>query len=314
LVALYLARISFLQEKEQLRLWEAKLRAEKTAVEKSAFLANMSHEIRTPMNAVLGFSELLEGERLTPKQAQYVRSIRASGTALLELINNVLDLSKMEAGKLELRLEPTDLQETFAFLRTMFAQQAMVKSLNLKFEAQAVPHALLLDRLRLRQLLINLIGNAIKFTGRGEVSVRAQWEPNPGDRSRGSLLLEVKDTGLGISPAKQQEIFKPFVQSNISRNLEHQGTGLGLSIAQRIAQLMNGSITLESAEGVGSTFRVKLADVEISARLPASDLTEPAGAADFNDFAPALVLVVDDNLHDGGGRARSAATDRGKET
>jgi signal transduction histidine kinase/DNA-binding response OmpR family regulator len=295
LFALYLFSESYRQMKSQRELLMEKLRAEETVVEKSAFLANMSHEIRTPMNAILGFGELLEQEPLTPRQAQYARSIRQSGKSLLQLINDVLDLSKMEAGKMELFLEPTDVRELCGFLQTMFAQQAAVKSLQLGWEIGPAPRSLLLDRLRLRQLLVNLVGNAVKFTEQGSVKVRVNWLPNASDKSRGTLAVDVSDTGVGISPEKQEEIFKPFVQSEPGRAAENQGSGLGLSIVQRLLRMMGGSITVDSAVGHGSEFHLRLDNVAVSARLPVGDAADEKQAVNFNDFRPATVLVVDDN-------------------
>jgi signal transduction histidine kinase/CheY-like chemotaxis protein len=295
LFAIYLVWTGYLQEQAKHELLGQKLRAEKSAGEKSAFLANMSHEIRTPMNAILGFGELLEGEQLTPKQAQYVRSIRQSGASLLQLINDVLDLSKLEAGRMELYLEPTDMKEFCGFLQTMFAQQAAAKSLALKFEIGDVPRAMLLDQLRLRQVLVNLIGNALKFTTKGFVRTRIDWEHESDDKSRGTLLIEVEDTGIGISPEKREEIFKPFVQSEPRRTGENEGTGLGLDIVQRMMELMKGTVTLESTPGKGSAFRLRIAEVSVSARLPVSNLVQAEETVNFDDFSPAILLVVDDN-------------------
>jgi signal transduction histidine kinase/CheY-like chemotaxis protein len=295
MIALYLVRVGYLQDKAQRELLEEKVRAEKTAGEKSAFLANMSHEIRTPMNAILGFGELLDGEQLTAKQAQYVRSIRQSGNSLLRLINDVLDLSKFEAGRLELHLEPTDMGELCGFLQTIFSQQAAAKSLGLKFEIVSAPQALLLDRLRLRQVLVNLIGNALKFTNKGSVLTRINWQPESEDRSRGTLLIDIEDTGIGISPEKQKEIFEPFVQAEPRSSDENQGAGLGLNIVKRLMELMKGTVTLESVPGKGSVFHLSIPNVSISARLPVSDLAEDNEPVDFDDFESATLLVVDDN-------------------
>ncbi len=295
LLALYLVWVGSRQEKAAQTLFEEKTRAEKSVVEKSAFLANVSHEIRTPMNAILGFGELLENEPLAPRQTQYVRCIRQSGKSLLQLINDVLDLSKLEAGKLEPYLEPTDLREVLGFVQTMFAHQAMVKALELKLEAAALPQALLLDRLRLRQVLVNLVGNAVKFTEQGHVRVQADWVQQSGDRSRGCLSIEVADSGIGISPEKQREIFEPFVQSDPRSGGENQGTGLGLTIVRRLTELMGGTVSLESMPGQGSTFHLRFPDVQVSARLPVTDAIEADETVDFNDFAPATLLVVDDN-------------------
>jgi signal transduction histidine kinase/DNA-binding response OmpR family regulator len=292
--ALYFYRLDFFQERERRKLLEEKLHAEQSVREKSAFLANMSHEIRSPMNAILGFSELLEPDGLTPKQAQYVRAIRDSGAALLHLINDILDLSKLEAGKLELHPDPTDMRDSCQFLRTVFGQQAVTKSLQLQFELSPnLPRALLLDRLRLRQVLVNLLSNAIKFTERGSVKTRVSWESREDGRS-GTLLIDVEDSGIGIPAAELDEVFKPFVQVEARQSADKEGTGIGLTIVKRLTELMGGSLTVESTLGKGSVFHLRFANVPVSGRLPVSDHAEPGGAVDFDDFAPATLLVVDD--------------------
>jgi CheY-like chemotaxis protein len=255
----------------------------------------MSHEIRSPMNAILGFSELLEPEGLTPKQSQYVRAIRDSGASLLQLINDILDLSKLEAGKLELHPDPTDMRDSCEFLRTVFGQQAVVKSLQLQFElAPELPRALLLDRLRLRQVLVNLLGNAIKFTERGCVKTRVSWQGRE-NGGAGTLLIDVADTGIGIPADKLEEVFQPFVQADSDRATEKEGTGIGLTIVKRLTELMGGSLTVESAVGQGTVFHLRFTQVPVSGRLPVGDHAEPGGAVDFDDFAPAVLLVADDN-------------------
>jgi signal transduction histidine kinase/DNA-binding response OmpR family regulator len=295
LFALYFYRVDYYQERARRELLEQKLHAEQSVREKSAFLANMSHEIRSPMNAILGFSELLEPEGLTPKQSQYVRAIRDSGAALLHLINDILDLSKLEAGKLELHPDPTDMRDSCEFLRTVFGQQAVMKSLQLQFEISPnLPRALLLDRLRLRQVLVNLLSNALKFTDRGFVKTRVSWDSLEDGRS-GTLLIDVEDTGIGIPAEELEEIFKPFVQVESRETAETEGTGIGLTIVKRLTELMGGRLAVESKVGQGTVFHLHFANVAVSGRLPVGDHAEPGGAVDFNDFAPATLLVVDDN-------------------
>jgi len=288
-------QLEYYQERARRELVEGKLHAEQAVREKSAFLANMSHEIRSPMNAILGFSELLEPEGLTPKQSQYVRAIRDSGASLLTLINDILDLSKLEAGKLELHPDPTDMRDSCEFLRTVFGQQVLTKSLQLQFKiSPELPHALLLDRLRLRQVLVNLLGNAIKFTERGGVKLRVSWKSQE-DASSGTLMIDVEDTGIGIPADKLEEVFKPFVQVDSRQTAEKEGSGIGLTIVKRIMDLMGGVLTVESVVGQGTVFHLQLANVPVSERLAVGDHAEPGGVVDFNDFAPATLLVADDH-------------------
>jgi signal transduction histidine kinase/CheY-like chemotaxis protein len=295
LFAIYFYRVDYKQERARRELLEEKLDAEQAVREKSVFLANMSHEIRSPMNAILGFSELLEPEGLTPRQSQYVRAIRDSGASLLQLINDILDLSKLEAGKLELHPDPTDMRDSCEFLRTVFGQQAVMKSLQLRFElSPSLPRALLLDRLRLRQVLVNLLSNALKFTDKGFVKTRVSWQPNDNPET-GTLLIDVEDTGIGIPADKLQEVFQPFVQADSRRTAEREGTGIGLTIVKRVTELMGGTLTVESTVGQGTTFHLRLPDVPVSGLSPVGDHAEPGRAVDFNDLAPAVLLVVDDN-------------------
>ena len=294
--AFYLARLSFRHQQHERELLEAKFKAEHENQEKSAFLANMSHEIRTPMNAILGFSELLSGELREPKHRQYLQSIRASATSLLQLINDVLDMSKVEAGALELRLDPTDPREICEFIRTVFSEPAMKNGVKLECKvAEDLPQSLLLDRVRLRQILVNLVGNAVKFTDRGHIYTNVTWEKQENSSNRITLVIEVQDTGVGIPKDKLDAIFKPFVQAGAHRDKEKTGTGLGLAIVQRLTRLMGGTVTVASVVGQGSAFHLRFPDVSVSVRLPKPDLAQVDGVTDLNELRPAKILVVDDN-------------------
>ena len=296
MLALYFSYMARRQTEKEAQLTIAKERAEIAGREKSAFLANMSHEIRTPMNAILGFSDLLDREGLSDQQQTYVQHIRGAGQSLIQLINDILDLSKVEAGMLELHPEPTDVRELCEFVRTVVAQSAARKHLKLEVDvASALPKALMIDRGRLRQILVNLAGNAVKFTDHGFVKLAATWESNVSDRSRLHLIFEVSDSGIGIPAQRQAQIFEPFVQVDAQRDAERQGTGLGLAIVNRLTAAMGGTVGVESTVGRGTVFRLHFPDIEISAKIPVSDLAPDDKSVNFDDFHPTRVLVVDDN-------------------
>lgn len=288
-------RDSLLQAKKSERLAEEKLKAERANREKSTFLATMSHEIRTPMNAILGFGELLESDARDEKQQRYAASIVRSGQALLQLINDILDLSKIEAGMIEINTAPVNVRELAEFTRQLFAHQLSEKGVELRISVEEdVPASLLVDGVRLRQIVLNLVGNAIKFTNEGHVALRFFGVSNSGQRSTFHLQMEVEDTGVGIPADRIGEIFEPFVQAKASRDTELKGTGLGLAIVKRLASLMGGSVKAESVEGHGTKFTVDLPRVEISARL-ASPTSPAAENVDFDQLHPSSLLVVDDN-------------------
>ena len=294
-IAFWLSQVFLRQQKRERELMEAKLLAEHSNQEKTTFLANMSHEIRTPMNAILGFTELLQHDLHESKHRQYLQTIRSSADSLLLIINDILDMSKIEAGVVDLRPEPTDLREICDFVQTLFSEPAAKKEIRLECHvAENLPHALLLDRIRLRQILVNLVGNAVKFTDNGAVEVRVTWEKQSAG-SHVTLIIEVQDTGLGIPKDKLDAIFKPFVQAGAHREKEKQGTGLGLSIVKRLTEIMGGTVTVASVPEQGSAFHLRFPEVPISARLPASAKPSAAGEVHFNELRPATLLVVDDN-------------------
>jgi signal transduction histidine kinase/CheY-like chemotaxis protein len=296
ILALYFSYVARRQAEKEAQLTIEKERAEMAGHEKSAFLANMSHEIRTPMNAILGFSDLLDREIMSDQKRAYVRHIREAGQSLVQLINDILDLSKVEAGMLELHLEPTDVREVCEFTRTVVAQAAAKKGLKLEVEVAAeLPKALLLDRGRLRQILVNLVGNAVKFTDQGFVKLAVTWEKKATDRSHIHLFFEVTDSGVGIPPDLRTQVFDPFVQSDTRRDIERQGTGLGLSIVKRLTDAMGGTVGVESSVGRGSIFRLHFPEVEVSAKLPVSDLQPTDKNVNLDDFRPSKLLIVDDN-------------------
>jgi PAS domain S-box-containing protein len=238
-------------------LREATQRAERANRAKSEFLANMSHEIRTPLNAVIGLGYLLEHTTLSEDQRQLLTKIQFGGRALLGVINNVLDLSKIEAGEMSLEDEPFDLQQLVRDLSQMLAPQAVAKGIELIVQsAPGLPRMVNGDASRLRQILTNLLGNSIKFTAAGHVELKVFCTEQGSDRIR--LSCTVQDTGIGIEPAALERLFTPFTQADASTTRRFGGTGLGLSIARRFVELMGGEIGVISTVAVGSTFWIEI--------------------------------------------------------
>jgi two-component system sensor histidine kinase EvgS len=256
----FLAFIRDISEKKQAQkeLQTAKDAAESANQAKSLFLANMSHELRTPLNAILGFSSMLgRDSAATPAQKEKLAVINKSGEHLLSMINDILDLSKIEAGRVELEENPFDLVALLQEIGAMIQSRAGEKGLAFILETEAVgfPYVIA-DAGKCRQILINLLGNAVKFTREGAITLRAATEPIPDSLSRCRIVLEVADSGPGIDPARHADIFAPFVQE---QGMSAQpGTGLGLSICKNLCDLMDGSIELESEAGKGALFRVRL--------------------------------------------------------
>ena len=274
----------------EMKLKKLKEKAEKASSAKSEFLANMSHEIRTPMNSILGFSEILEKVITDPIQKDYLSSIKRSGQTLLDLINDILDLSKIEAGKVELLKENVDIREIIFELESMFSINIIQK--NLKFDIEIdekLPKYLLLDSVRLRQILFNLLGNAIKFTQKGWIKLSVKVIDKKDDRL--DLEFVVEDSGIGIKEGELEHIFNAFEQQR-GQSREYEGTGLGLTISKKLVSIMNGKIDVKSKEGEGSRFSVKLYDIAISSKE--KTVNKEKIKKDII-FEPATIMIVDDS-------------------
>ena len=270
---------------------EAELRAAKNAADdavavKSAFVANMSHEIRTPLTSILGFTSLLSQSASIDATARgYVDRVAGAGHALLAIVNDILDFSKLEAGQVSICPKPTATSDLLRDALLMFTPQAQAKGLELEFEAdEAMPPCLLIDPDRVRQMLLNLIGNAVKFTERGSVRLTSSY-----DAVAGRLEVRVRDTGPSMTRVQQRKLFQRFSQVDASSTRQHGGTGLGLAISQGLAEAMGGDIGVDSKRGVGSTFHFRIAAPV--AQFPAANITAAAQLS----IEGLRLLVVDDN-------------------
>jgi phosphate/phosphite/phosphonate ABC transporter binding protein len=281
------------RKKSELQLNEAMKKAESANKAKSEFLSNMSHEIRTPMNAVIGFAEILKDKLDDQKLLHYADAIHNSGKALVSIINDILDLSKIEAGKLDIHYSAVSLEKIFKDVKQMFQQKMLEKSLDFIVEVTSdVPNYLILDSVRLRQILINMIGNSIKFTNTGYIKLRAttNYSSNSMDNSV-ILQITIEDTGIGIPENQQDSIFNSFEQVKGQSVEKFGGTGLGLAITKKLISLMNGKISVESEVGKGTIFFITLNDVEIADND--NSLLELEVVPDV-EFGKATILIADD--------------------
>jgi len=281
------------RKKAEAALIEARKAAENANESKSAFLASMSHEIRTPLNGVLGMAQALSAQPMPAEQREMVETIVESGKVLMALLNDVLDISKIEAGKCEIACMPEDLRHTLGQIQKLFLPIAQEKNLALDFTfGEALPRSLLFDPVRVRQCVSNLVSNALKFTQEGAISVHADWRAGPGGRPMASIAIS--DTGIGIPEAAQGRLFEAFAQADASTTRRFGGTGLGLAISRRLARLMDGDLTLNSEPGRGSTFTLTFAAEEAARPVADARQSEPAAASSAS-LRGKRVLLVDDN-------------------
>ncbi len=282
---------------------EVSLKAANEMVERSLkvkdqFISNMSHEIRTPLNAVIGFTDLISNTSLTHEQTEYIEIVKNASQTLLALINNILDLSKIESGNLALEFSPIDVKQIVKDISRIFEPKAKAKNVQISTHLSAnIPAKVLGDQLRLSQIVFNLLGNAMKFTDKGSIDINCDVVKGP-DKHNAYLSFSVSDTGIGIPNLKQHDIFERFTQANIETQRLYGGSGLGLSIVKSIIDMYGGTLTMESKEGVGTSFRFilpfkKYAETK---ETPEVNLSDSNSGLTENENTSVRILLAEDNL------------------
>ncbi|MBC7979329.1 MAG: response regulator [Armatimonadetes bacterium] len=295
-ISLILLRRVLREMKRSERYALSMVRAKEAKRQKDVFLAMMSHEIRTPLNSIIGFGQLAQQQEMGDLAKRYVKSILEGGRALVVLINDILDLSKLEAGRMEITEAPASMKELLGFMERLFREVCMAKGVKLVVRwDDNFPESLILDAARLRQVMINLIGNAVKFTEKGTVEVIATCHPEEKDAGKMRVRIEVRDTGKGMPEEELEHIYEAFFQSSGSKDNHTQGTGLGLSIVKRFVELMDGKVTVKTKLGEGTVFVLELPNRVVSARL-ASEAVVHADQVDFDQIEKSVILAVDDNI------------------
>jgi len=284
--------------KANIELKEAKEIAERSLKVKERFLANMSHEIRTPMNGLVGMIDLLGTTELNSKQADYIKTLKLSSDNLLNILNDILDLSKIEAGKMELRKEPVNIIETIESIYDLYSQQAYSNDIELYYNLDdRLPDRIITDRTRLIQIIANLTSNAIKFSDKkGPVNISVRLLSI--DKKHYVIKVSVKDSGIGISPKDQQSLFKSFSQIDSSNKKSYAGTGLGLAISKELVKLMGGEISIVSTPGLGSTFSFTfLSEIPDKSLMDDNEKNTRNTYQKFENQKPKILLVDDNDIN-----------------
>lgn len=295
LTGMVFSSIFYIEKQNEIarELASAKAKAEEANRIKSEFLANLSHEIRTPMNAILGFSQTILSETDNPEFKNKLEAILASGRTLLSLINDILDLSKIETGRLEIINTPVHLPNIIQEIKQVFSEKINNKSLNFKIIVDRnIPNALMLDEIRIRQILFNLVGNAIKFTDKGFVRLKA-YCCNSEKKDHTQIIIEIEDTGIGIPQKDHELIFEAFRQGDGNSTRKYGGTGLGLAITKKLVQQMKGELSMESTVGEGTTFKVTLQDVPVLDNTMSVEYKPEEDPSEII-FEPSTILIIAD--------------------